>query len=187
MEKCLYSSPTALSMTARATALGSSASRCSYQPIASASSVSDAHSRANVRVSAGSSSGGSWYWSNPIHRDLPGASVDPTSFARSLCAPARRSRGSSLPLARQKLAVEDDPHPRPGLRLAPFDSDVERDRAHDAVAEVLVDERLQRQTADLEYLVRPRHARTVGKSERLACAHRSVRASTFSRAGAACR
>ena len=38
---------------------GSTARRCSYQPIASASSVSEAHSRANVRVAGGSSSGGS--------------------------------------------------------------------------------------------------------------------------------
>ena len=35
-------------------------------PIASASSVSEAHRRANVRTLAGSSSGGSWYWSKPI-------------------------------------------------------------------------------------------------------------------------
>ena len=53
-------------MIARACGSGSTARRCSYQPIASASSVSEAHRRANVRVSAGSSSGGSWYWSNPI-------------------------------------------------------------------------------------------------------------------------
>ena len=44
----------------------STARRCSYQPIASASSVSDAHRRANVRVSSGSSSAGSWYWSKPM-------------------------------------------------------------------------------------------------------------------------
>ena len=76
MLKCLYSSPTALRMTSRASGFGSTASRCSYQPIASASSVSDAHSRANVRVSAGSSSGGSWYWSNPIRAGYPqGAAV----------------------------------------------------------------------------------------------------------------
>ena len=75
-EKCLYSSPTALRMTARATAFGSTASRCSYQPIASASSVSEAQRRANVRVSAGSSSGGSWYWSNPMPARYPLARED---------------------------------------------------------------------------------------------------------------
>ena len=37
--------------------------RCSYQPIASASSWSEVIIRAKVRVSADSSSGGSWYWS----------------------------------------------------------------------------------------------------------------------------
>src|SRR4051794_38941638 len=55
-------------MIALASASGSIARRCWYQPIASASSVSDAHRRANVRVSGGSSSGGSWYWSKPIPR-----------------------------------------------------------------------------------------------------------------------
>jgi hypothetical protein len=49
-------------------AVGLERSRCSYQPIASASSVSDAQSRANVRVRSGSSPGGSWYWSKPIRR-----------------------------------------------------------------------------------------------------------------------
>src|SRR5690348_14351934 len=34
--------------------------------MASASSVREAHRRANVRVSAGSSPAGSWYWSKPI-------------------------------------------------------------------------------------------------------------------------
>src|SRR5262249_22018726 len=53
-------------MIARASRSDSTAMRCSYQPIASASSVSDAHRRANVRVSPGSSAGGSWYWSKPI-------------------------------------------------------------------------------------------------------------------------
>src|SRR3954462_14389905 len=64
--KCLNSSVCALRITATASGSCSTASRCSYQPIASASSVKDAHSRANVRVRAGSSSGGSWYWSNPM-------------------------------------------------------------------------------------------------------------------------
>ena len=59
MEKCLNSSPWASRMIARASRSGSIASRCSYQPIASASSVNEAHSRANVRVGAGSSEAGS--------------------------------------------------------------------------------------------------------------------------------
>ena len=59
--KCLNSSPWASRMIARASRSVSTAMRCSYQPIASASSVREAHRRANVRVSAGSSSGGSWY------------------------------------------------------------------------------------------------------------------------------
>ena len=63
MQKCLNSSPCASAMIARASRSGSTARRCSYQPIASASSVSEVHSRAKVRVSAESSSGGSWYWS----------------------------------------------------------------------------------------------------------------------------
>ena len=66
MLKCLNSSPRASRMIAIACGSRSTAIRCSYQPIASASSVNDAHSRANVRVSAGSSSGGSWYWSKPM-------------------------------------------------------------------------------------------------------------------------
>ena len=66
MQKCLNSSPCALPMIASASRSVSTAMRCSYQPIASASSVSDVHIRANVRVSAGSSPGGSWYWSNPM-------------------------------------------------------------------------------------------------------------------------
>src|SRR5262245_25203535 len=73
--KCLNSSVCALRMTASASGSCSSAIRCSYQPIASASSVSEAHSRAKVRVRAGSSSGGSWYWSKPIQGWLPGVDV----------------------------------------------------------------------------------------------------------------
>ena len=53
MQKCLNSSPWASRMIARASRSGSTASRCSYQPIASASSVSEAQSRAKVRVSGG--------------------------------------------------------------------------------------------------------------------------------------
>ncbi|WP_166784424.1 hypothetical protein [Cryobacterium sp. TMT1-2-1] len=47
-------------MIARAVASGSSEILCSYQPIASASSVRFAHIRAKVRVSADSSPAGSW-------------------------------------------------------------------------------------------------------------------------------
>jgi len=61
MPKCLNSSSCAFCMIAFACASFSTAMRCSYQPIASASSVSDATMRANVRVSSLSSSGGSWY------------------------------------------------------------------------------------------------------------------------------
>ena len=62
-------------MIARASASCSTESRCSYQLIASASSVSDANIRASVRVSCESSSGGSWYWSNPIPRPYRTASL----------------------------------------------------------------------------------------------------------------
>ena len=48
-------------MIALASASGSSEMRCWYQPIASASSVSEAITRANVLVSALSSAAGSWY------------------------------------------------------------------------------------------------------------------------------
>ena len=49
--KCLNSSPCAFSMIAFASASRSTEMRCSYQPIASASSTSDVIMRANVRVS----------------------------------------------------------------------------------------------------------------------------------------
>jgi hypothetical protein len=55
----LNSSICALAMIAFACSSGSSDMRCSYQLIASASSVSDAIIRANVRVSELSSAGGS--------------------------------------------------------------------------------------------------------------------------------
>src|SRR5260221_7166440 len=64
--KCLNSSLWAFSMIAFASASGSSDMRCSYQPMASASSVIDVIMRANVRVSALSSLAGSWYCSKPI-------------------------------------------------------------------------------------------------------------------------
>ena len=70
MLKCLYSSPRESVMISRDVGSGSTARRCSYQPIASASSVRLAHMRANVRVCAGSSAGGSWYWSNPMTTPL---------------------------------------------------------------------------------------------------------------------
>ncbi|HEV2772523.1 MAG TPA: hypothetical protein VGV57_06810, partial [Thermoleophilaceae bacterium] len=60
-----------MAITARATESGSTASRWSYQLIASASSISAAQIRANVRVSGGSSSGGSWYWSTPMDEGYP--------------------------------------------------------------------------------------------------------------------
>jgi hypothetical protein len=44
----------------------STAMRCSYQSMASASSISDLIMRANVRTSCGNSPAGSWYWSKPI-------------------------------------------------------------------------------------------------------------------------
>ena len=50
MLKRLNSSPWASRMIAFASGSPSTARRCSYQPIASASSVSEAHRRANVRV-----------------------------------------------------------------------------------------------------------------------------------------
>lgn len=59
MLKCLYSSPSESSMIAFATSSFSTAMRCSYQPIASASSDRLAHMRANVLVSSLSSAGGS--------------------------------------------------------------------------------------------------------------------------------
>jgi hypothetical protein len=48
-------------MIARAWSSGSTEMRCSYHPIASAYSGSDAPIRAQVRPSGLSSSGGSWY------------------------------------------------------------------------------------------------------------------------------
>src|SRR5699024_8158105 len=66
MQKCLYSSPSELAMIASASASFSTAIRCSYQSMASASSVRLVSIRTSVRVSSGSSSGGSWYWSKPM-------------------------------------------------------------------------------------------------------------------------
>jgi hypothetical protein len=57
-------------MMARASGSGSTSRRCWYQPIASASSVSEAIMRANVRASWLSSCAGSWYCSKPIGRNL---------------------------------------------------------------------------------------------------------------------
>jgi hypothetical protein len=71
IEKCLNSSSCALRMIAAACSSCSRARRCAYQPIASASSVSEASILAIVRASCGSSSGGSWYWSKPMRRQVP--------------------------------------------------------------------------------------------------------------------
>src|SRR3989454_457810 len=65
MLKCLNSSPWASRMMARASASVSTAIRCSYQPMASASSWRDVQIRAKVRMWSGRSPGGSWYWSVP--------------------------------------------------------------------------------------------------------------------------
>jgi hypothetical protein len=59
MLKCLNSSFCASRMIAAAALSRSTARRCAYQLIASASSMSDVHMRANVRTSSASSSGGS--------------------------------------------------------------------------------------------------------------------------------
>ena len=53
MLKCLNSSSCASRMIAAAWESDSSARRCWYQPMASASSTSDVHRRANVRTSLG--------------------------------------------------------------------------------------------------------------------------------------
>src|SRR5664279_5722877 len=75
MQKCLNSSPWASAMMARASRSLSSARRCWYQPIASASSVRDVQRRANVRTSSESSFGGSWYWSVGIRASCHRASA----------------------------------------------------------------------------------------------------------------
>src|SRR5581483_8052955 len=89
MPKCLNSSSWALTMIAFACGSGSREMRCSYQPIASASSVSDAIIRANVLVSGLSSEAGSWYCSKPISL-LSRRSVEPGSL-----------RGGEVPQARR--------------------------------------------------------------------------------------
>ena len=82
--KCLNSSPCAFSMIARASGSRSTSSRCSYQPIASASSINEAQIRANVRTSGESSSGGSWYWSNGTIGTLVGMSWTATTLEGEL-------------------------------------------------------------------------------------------------------
>src|SRR3954466_9827940 len=52
-----------------------------------------------------------------------------------------------------ELAVESDAHSGAGIRFASLEREVERDRAHDAVAEILVDQRLERRPVHLEDLV----------------------------------
>ena len=69
MLKCLNSSSCASSMMAAASLSCSTARRWAYQPIASASSISDVHIRAKVRTSSGSSPGGSWYCSVGMARN----------------------------------------------------------------------------------------------------------------------
>src|SRR3954462_1739687 len=96
MQKCLNSSPCASLMIARASRSGSIDMRCSYQPIASASSVREAQRRAKVRVRPGSSEAGSWYWSNPTAtysqasqpaHQLPEGPVDQLGVIRRLVPP----------------------------------------------------------------------------------------------------
>jgi hypothetical protein len=55
-----------IAMSALASSFFSTAMRCSYQPTASASSMSETIILAKVRVSSGNSLGGSWYWSKDI-------------------------------------------------------------------------------------------------------------------------
>src|SRR4051794_41257786 len=77
-------------MIARACWSASTARRCSYHPIASASSVNEAQRRAKGRVSAGSSSGGSWYWSNPTE---PSFQAWGSAGAESVAAPPPMQQG----------------------------------------------------------------------------------------------
>ena len=59
------------------------------------------------------------------------------------------------PLVGQEFAVQRDDHPvAAGIGFTP-DVQAEVDRAHDAVAELLVDELLDRRAVDLEHLVEP--------------------------------
>src|SRR4051794_13667010 len=71
----------------------------------------------------------------------------------SRCSTVNTTERSALPLVGQELAVEGDPYTCAGVGLAALERDVERDGAHDPVAEVLVDERLERRAVDLEDLV----------------------------------
>src|SRR6185312_8754767 len=64
--KCLNSSCCAFCIMAFADLSFSTDIRCSYQLIASASSVSETIIRANVLVWSDNSFTGSWYWSNDI-------------------------------------------------------------------------------------------------------------------------
>src|SRR4051812_32104837 len=64
-----------------------------------------------------------------------------------------RGRALSLPVVREELAVERDAHPRAGVRFASLEREVEGDRAHDAVAEILVNQRLERGPVHLQDLV----------------------------------
>src|SRR4051812_38129221 len=88
------------------------------------------------------------------------------ALRRSARAPQRS------PLVRQELAVEDDPHARALLRLAPLNREIEADRAHDPVAEVLVDQRLDGLPVDLEYFVEAVDRRVRWRQRRERAAHR---------------
>src|SRR5215216_5655833 len=85
--------------------------RCSYQPIASASSWSDAISRAKVRASAPSSSGGSWYCSVGIAERWQKDAVvgrdyrDPSQRWRGIMN-TQREGGCSCGAVRYRLASE---------------------------------------------------------------------------------
>src|SRR3954451_12278202 len=61
--------------------------------------------------------------------------------------------GSPLPVVRKELAVEHDANSRASIRFPPLEREIEGDRAHDAVAEVLVDQRLERRSVHLQDLV----------------------------------
>ena len=60
---------------------------------------------------------------------------------------------SWLPLVGQPLTVEGDSDARAGVGFSAFEGDVEVDGAHDAVAEVFVDQRLESRSVDLQHFV----------------------------------
>src|SRR3954466_2086687 len=98
-------------MILRASGSCSMARRCSYQLIASASSVIEANIRAMVRVSCESSSGGSWYWSNPMVLALSrGAGAERMLSRASHAAEARHetARGRTAECALVERRVDRD-------------------------------------------------------------------------------